>query len=161
MLVTQSCPTFCNPMDCSLPGSSVHGILQARLLECVVNPLSRGSSWARDRTWVFLIAGRFLTVWATGEAPVGFILVKMASIFLFKKSFNEVQSVYSQAGTSQVAQQLRLSAPSAGVQVWSLVMTSHSSVLAWRIPGMGEPGGLPSMGSHRVGHDWSDLAAGN
>ena len=35
---------------------------------------------------------------------------------------------------------------------------SHSSVLAWRIPGMGEPGGLPSMGSHRVGHDWSDLA---
>ena len=38
-------------------------------------------------------------------------------------------------------------------------MAAHSSVLAWRIPGMGEPGGLPSMGSHRVGHDWSDLAA--
>ena len=38
-------------------------------------------------------------------------------------------------------------------------MTTHSSILAWRIPGMGEPGGLPSMGSHRVGHDWSDLAA--
>ena len=38
-------------------------------------------------------------------------------------------------------------------------MTTHSSVLAWRIPGTGEPGGLPSMGSHRVGHDWSDLAA--
>ena len=38
-------------------------------------------------------------------------------------------------------------------------METHSSVLAWRIPGMGEPGGLPSMGSHRVGHDWSDLAA--
>ena len=37
--------------------------------------------------------------------------------------------------------------------------TSHSSVLAWRIPGTGEPGGLPSMGSHRVRHDWSDLAA--
>ena len=36
---------------------------------------------------------------------------------------------------------------------------THSSVLAWRIPGMGEPGGLPSMGSHRVGHNWSDLAA--
>ena len=36
---------------------------------------------------------------------------------------------------------------------------THSSVLAWRIPGTGEPGGLPSMGSHRVGHDWSDLAA--
>ena len=38
-------------------------------------------------------------------------------------------------------------------------MATHSSVLAWRIPGMGEPGGLPSMGLHRVGHDWSDLAA--
>ena len=38
-------------------------------------------------------------------------------------------------------------------------MATHSSVLAWRIPGTGEPGGLPSMGSHRVGRDWSDLAA--
>ena len=38
-------------------------------------------------------------------------------------------------------------------------MATHSSVLAWRIPGAGEPGGLPSMGSHRVGHDWNDLAA--
>ena len=38
-------------------------------------------------------------------------------------------------------------------------MATPSSVLAWRIPGTGEPGGLPSMGSHRVGHDWSDLAA--
>ena len=38
-------------------------------------------------------------------------------------------------------------------------MATHSSVLAWRIPGMAKPGGLPSMGSHRVGHDWSDLAA--
>ena len=38
-------------------------------------------------------------------------------------------------------------------------MATHSSVLAWRIPGMGEPGGLLSRGSHRVGHDWSDLAA--
>ena len=39
------------------------------------------------------------------------------------------------------------------------LMATHSSVLAWRIPGTGEPGGLPSMGSHRVGHDWSNLAA--
>ena len=38
-------------------------------------------------------------------------------------------------------------------------MAAHSTVLAWRIPGTGEPGGLPSMGSHRVGHDWSELAA--
>ena len=38
-------------------------------------------------------------------------------------------------------------------------MATHSNVLAWKIPETGEPGGLPSMGSHRVGHDWSDLAA--
>ena len=42
---------------------------------------------------------------------------------------------------------------------WKKEMATHSSVLAWRIPGTGEPGGLPSMGSHRVGHDWSNLAA--
>ena len=41
----------------------------------------------------------------------------------------------------------------------NLLLATHSSVLAWRIPGTGEPGGLPSMGSHRVRHDWSDLAA--
>ena len=39
-------------------------------------------------------------------------------------------------------------------------MATHSNVIAWRIPGTGEPGGLPSLGSHRVGHDWSDIAAG-
>ena len=38
-------------------------------------------------------------------------------------------------------------------------MATHSNILAWRVPGMAEPGGLPSLGSHRVGHDWSDLAA--
>ena len=45
------------------------------------------------------------------------------------------------------------------VEVLEKEMATHSSVLAWRIPGTGEPGGLPPMGSHRVGHDWSDLAA--
>ena len=45
------------------------------------------------------------------------------------------------------------------VSVTEKAMATHSSVLAWRIPGTGEAGGLPSMGSHRVGHDWSDLAA--
>ena len=49
-LVTQSCPTLCNSMDCSPPGSSVHGILQARILKWVAIPSSRGSSKPRDRT---------------------------------------------------------------------------------------------------------------
>ena len=67
MLVTQSWLTLCNPMDCSPPGSSVHGILQARILEWVASPFSRGSSWPRGRTRVCHIAGRFFTVWATRE----------------------------------------------------------------------------------------------
>ena len=46
-----------------------------------------------------------------------------------------------------------------GADLQEKEMATHSSVLAWRIPGKGEPGGLPSMGSHRVGHDLSDLAA--
>jgi len=56
--VAQSCPTLFNPMDCSPPGSSVHGILQARILEWVAIPFSRGSSQPRDQTQVSLIAGR-------------------------------------------------------------------------------------------------------
>ena len=58
-LVTQSCPTLCNPIDCSPPGSSIHGILQARILEWVVVPFSRGSSRPRDQTWAFCIAVKY------------------------------------------------------------------------------------------------------
>ena len=57
-----------DPMDCSLPGSSVHGILQVRRLEWVAIPFSKGSSWPRDQTHVTYTAGRFCTVWATREA---------------------------------------------------------------------------------------------
>ena len=69
MLVTQSCPTLYDPMDSSLQGSSVCENLQARILEWVTIPLSRGSSQSRDQTWISLIAGRFYTIWATREAP--------------------------------------------------------------------------------------------
>ena len=56
--VTQSCPTLCDPMDCSLPGFSVHGIFQAKVLEWVAIAFSRGSSCPRDRTKVSCITGR-------------------------------------------------------------------------------------------------------
>ena len=59
VLVTQSCPTLCNPMDCSLPGSSVHGIFWARILEWVAYAFSSGFFPFRDQTWVSCIAGRF------------------------------------------------------------------------------------------------------
>ena len=49
-MYAQSCPTLCGPMDCSLSGSPVHGILQARILEWVAIPYSRGSAWPRDQT---------------------------------------------------------------------------------------------------------------
>ena len=65
--VTQSCLTLCDPMDYSLPGSSVHGIFQARILESVAISFSRGSFWPRDRTLVSCIVGRRFTVWATRE----------------------------------------------------------------------------------------------
>ena len=61
VLIAQSCPTLFDPMDCSLPGSLVHGILQTRILEGCV-PSSRGSSRPRDGTLVSCIAGRFFTV---------------------------------------------------------------------------------------------------
>ena len=63
VLVTQSGPTLCDPMD--PPGSSVHSILQARILEWVAISFSRGSSWRRDWTPVSHISGRFFTVWTT------------------------------------------------------------------------------------------------
>ena len=67
--VAQLCLTLCDRMDCTLPGSSVHGLLQARILlqarEWVAIPFFRGSSRSRDWTLVSCIAGRFFTVWAT------------------------------------------------------------------------------------------------
>ena len=68
--VAQSCPTLCNRMDCSLPGSSVHGILQAGILEWVAISFSKGSSWPRDQTWVSRITSRHCTIWATSKAHI-------------------------------------------------------------------------------------------
>ena len=108
--VAQSCPTPSDPMDCSLPGSSIHGVFQARVLEWVAiafseNPMDGGAWWAAvhgvAKSWTRL------------------------SDFTFTFPFHALEKE----------------------------MATHSSVLAWRMPRMGEPGGLPSMGSHRVGHN--------
>ena len=63
----QLCLTLCDPMDCSLPGSSVRGILKARILELVAIPFSRESSQFRDWTGISCVACRFFTAWATRE----------------------------------------------------------------------------------------------
>ena len=68
VLVAQSCLTLCDPMDYSPPGSSVHGILQARILEWVAISFSRGSSQPRDQTGISCIVDSFFTIWTTGEA---------------------------------------------------------------------------------------------
>ena len=68
MLVAQWCLILCDPMDSNLPGSSVYGILQARILEWVAIPFSRGCSQSRDKTQVSHIAGELFTSWATREA---------------------------------------------------------------------------------------------
>ena len=76
--VTQSCPTLCDPKDCSSPGSSIHGIFQARILEWVAISFSRGSSWPRDHTQFSRTAGRRFNLWATREAhdkPTGNIIL--------------------------------------------------------------------------------------
>ena len=62
VLVAQSCPILCNPMNCSPLGSSAHGIHQVRIMEWVAIPFSRGSSQTRDGTRVFHTAGRFFTI---------------------------------------------------------------------------------------------------
>ena len=68
MKVTQSCPTLCDPMNCSLPGSFALGILQARILEWVAVLFSRVSSQPSNQTQLSCIEGEFFTIWATREA---------------------------------------------------------------------------------------------
>ena len=69
VLVAQLCPPLWDPMDCSAPHSSVHGILQARILKWVAISFSWGYFPSRDQTQVSRIADRFFTIWATREAP--------------------------------------------------------------------------------------------
>ena len=110
VLVTQSCPTLCGPMDCSPPGSSVHGILQARILEWVAISFWGGSSQPKD--------------WIRVSNP-------------------------------------RIESGSPALQTCSLpseppgkpLMVTHSSILAWKIPGTEKPDVLQFRGPQRVGYN--------
>ena len=73
VLATQMCPTLFDSMNCSPPGSSVHGILQASILEWVAIPFSRGFSWHRYRTQVSCILGVFFTVWVSRERTLSLV----------------------------------------------------------------------------------------
>ena len=93
--VIQSYLTLCDPMDCSPPGSSVHGILQARILEGVAFSFSRGSSQPTDWTQVSRIAGRWFNLWATREAQLELQHIEKSCspwnspIFIIKKKSNK------------------------------------------------------------------------
>ena len=83
--VSQSCPTLCDPKDCSRPGSSVQGILQASILEWVAIPFSRGSSWPRDQTQVSC------TVYCLPSEHQGSPENKTKTIEKFQKTENKQQ----------------------------------------------------------------------
>ena len=123
--VSKLCPTVCEPMDYSPPGSFVHETFKARILE-----------------WVAIFHWR----WKWQPTPV----------FLPRESWIEEPDGLVSIGSHRVRHDWR---NLACMHALEKEMATHSSILAWRIPGTEEPGGLLSMKSHRVGHNWSDLAA--
>ena len=154
MLVAQSCLTLCDTVDCSLPDSSVHGILQARILEWVTISFSRESSQPRYGNWVSCTAGRFFTVWAPIEA-----LLNSKSLV---KPGSSVRHHKSQVSQSPTALFHTIHLPAWILQAFNFqpikassekAIATHSSTLAWKILWMEGPGGLQSMGSWRVRHD--------
>ena len=86
--VAQSCPTLCDPMDCSLPSSSVHGIFQAIVLEWIAISFSKGSFQPRDQTWVSCTAGRLFTVWATRREGIHvYVWLSTIPLHIYKRIF--------------------------------------------------------------------------
>ena len=159
MLVAQSCLTLCSPMACSPPGSSVHGILQARILEWAAILSSRGSSQPRDRTQVSHIAGRFFTFWATSNGyewgaiafsgltcyifinltigGIFWILLHIHTPLQYSCLENHVDGGARWAAVHGIAKsQTRLSDFNFTFHFHALEKetATHSSVLAWRIP---------------------------
>ena len=162
--VAQLCPTLCNPMDCSLPSSSVHGIFQAIVLEWIAISFSRGSSRPRDRTWTLYC----LSHQGSPNVYHYFCLISICIIYVYIDGEADGTPLqYSCLGNPMgrgawwaavhgvAKSQTRLSdfTFTFHFHAWEKEMATHSSVLAWRIPGKVEPGGLPSMGLHRVRHD--------
>ena len=174
-LPAQSCPTLCNPMDCSLLFSAVCGVSLARILEWAAISFSRGPFQLRNWTCVSCGSCTGRQILCDLGHPGSHKIHSLIYISLV---------VVVREGNGTPLQYSCLENPMDGGAWWAAVhgvaksqtwlsdfpftfhfhalekeMATHSSVLAWRIPGMGEPGGLPSMGPHRVRHDWSDLAA--
>ena len=157
----QLCLTLCDPMDCIPPDSSVHGILQARILEWVAMPFSRGSSWSRNGTWVSCIADRFFTLWATRASdlanckhlpqgplsPVGACSSTQAAITC-ENSCHFVASTRSRATISLLSLSLPLTAASAtpGFSVSCLTSITCSRLAPPSPTALRSPTGEPVLG---------------
>ena len=157
----QSCFSLCDSMDHSPLGSSVHGILQARILEWISTPFSKRPSWPRGQNPHLLCEGGFFTPWAIREAHTyTYISLKLRCP---KHTQDKVLKSYCMISLHLITvNEIVLSTtelPAQWIIAWSSLiaekaMATHSSTLAWKIPWMEGPGGLQSMGLLRVGHDW-------
>ena len=138
MLVAQSCPTLFDPMDYSSPGSSVHEIVQARILEWVAMPSSRGSSQPREWTQVSHIAGRFFIVWDTRETQMRLYFKHKAQLILLCKgplSLQIPRGKYMSQDSRSCSFSIMLSCDSAGKE-----STPNAGDLGL-IPGLGRSPG--------------------
>ena len=143
VLVAQSCLTLCDPLDCSPPGFSVHGILQTKILEWVAIPFSRGSSRPRDQTQVSHIVGRFFTFWPTREALRWYCNKKSRNLYgegndnplQYSCLENSVDGGAWWDAVHGVAQVRHDWSDLACMHALEKEMATHSSILAWRIPG--------------------------
>ena len=166
--VAQSCSTRSDPKDCSLPGSSVHGIFQAGVLGVDKTPIYLINDTS-ILDWPLLLAVPLCSKSSSGEI----FLYSHLLVLLGSANLSEEKEVTTHCSilawrilwTEEPGGLLSMGSHTVGHD-WSDLacmhalekeMATHSCILAWRIPGTEEPGGLPSMGSHRVGHDWSDL----
>ena len=132
--VTQLCPTLCDPTDCSLQGSSVHEIFQARIPEWGAVAFSRGSSQPKDRTRVSRIVGRRLTVWAIREAGNTIVKVKVKSlshIWLFATPWTVAHQAPPSMGFSRQEYCSGFPLPSLGDRIF-LTQGSNSGLLHYR-----------------------------
>ena len=139
-----SCLTLYNHMDCRLPGCSVQGKKTGVVCHFFQTQGSNPNLLSP------VLVGKFFTISTKGN-PLQYSCLEnpmgrgawWAAVHGVTKSRTQLSSFTFTFHFHALEKE----------------MTTHSRVLAWRIPGMGEPGGLPSMGLHRVGHDWSNLAA--
>ena len=94
--ITRSCPALCDPVVCSPPGSSDHGVLQAWILEWIDISFSRGSYWPRNRTLISFLAGRFFTRWATWKVrnSLFFLVPFYVNIYGQRESARHVSSPF-------------------------------------------------------------------